>query len=79
MAYSLADRAVHALAEVAAMGDDLSNDDPKRHIVRHMKRAAEQALSNAFVLAAELAYQAKDVSKTFANLKGNAEITSLSG
>jgi hypothetical protein len=73
MSDSLADRAVHALALVAAMGENLSNDDPERHIVRNMKRTAEQAMSNAFQLASDLAYQAKDVSDTFAKLKDKAQ------
>ena len=73
MSDSLADRAVHALALVAAMGENLSLEDPERHIVRNMKRTAEQAMSNAFQLACDLAYQAKNVTDTFSKQKDDAQ------
>lgn len=52
---SLADRAVHALAEVAAMDRDVTTDDPERHVVWNLKNEAQQILSEAFTRAARLA------------------------
>ncbi len=68
---SINDRAVFALAIVADIGKDLSNDAPERHIVRRMKRVAEEIMSDAFVRATEIAWQAGDVSKEF-NTMGKA-------
>lgn len=56
---SLADRAVHALAEVAAMDRDVATDDPERHVVWNLKNEAQQILSEAFTRAARLACLAK--------------------
>lgn len=66
---SINDRAVFALAIVADIGKDLSNDSPERHIVRRMKRVAEEIMSDAFVRATEIAWQAGDVSKEFEAMK----------
>lgn len=66
---SINDRAIEALSMVAQMGDGMSNDDPERHIIRNLKRAAEKALDQAFILATDLAYQAKDVRQTFSEFK----------
>ena len=52
---SLADRAVHALAEVAAMDRDTTTDDPERHVVWNLKHEAQQILAEAFTRAARLA------------------------
>lgn len=66
---SINDRAIEALSMVAQMGDGMSNDDPDRHIIRNLKRSAEKALDQAFILATDLAYQAQDVRKTFSEIK----------
>lgn len=63
---SLADQAIEALSMVKSMGEDIGNDDPERHIVRNLKRLAEQNLEASFRLAIDLAQQAKQVSKDFA-------------
>ncbi|WP_295380356.1 hypothetical protein [uncultured Stenotrophomonas sp.] len=52
---SLADRAVHALAEVAAMDRYVTTADPERHIVWNLKNEAQQILAEAFTRAARLA------------------------
>lgn len=52
---SLADRAVHALAEVAAMDQGVTTDDPARHVVWNLKSEAQQILAEAFTRAARLA------------------------
>jgi hypothetical protein len=62
---SLADQAVQALAMVKAMDEGLTNDDPHRHIVRSMKRIAEQNIAAALRGAIDLAWLAKDVPARF--------------
>lgn len=66
---SINDRAIEALSMVAQMGDGMTNDNPERHIIRNLKRSAEKALDQAFILAMDLAYQAQDVRKTFSEFK----------
>lgn len=58
---SLADCVVDALAAVRAIEDDIDNDHQMRHVVRSMKRVAEQILSDAMRQATEIAYQAKKI------------------
>lgn len=57
---SLADNAVDALAAVARMEFGVTNEHDERHLIRNLKRHAEQALDNAFRLARELAWLAED-------------------
>ncbi|MGY5951232.1 hypothetical protein [Stenotrophomonas pavanii] len=52
---SLADRAVHALAEVAAMDRDVRSNDPECLVVWNLKDEAQQILTEAFTRAARLA------------------------
>ncbi|MCO7398298.1 hypothetical protein NJH49_08890 [Stenotrophomonas maltophilia] len=52
---SLADRAVHALAEVAAMDRDVTTADPECDVVWNLKNEAHQILAEAFTRAARLA------------------------
>ena len=52
---SLADRAVHALAEVAAMDRDVRSNDPECLVVWNLKDEAQQILAEAFTRAARLA------------------------
>lgn len=56
---SLADRAVHALAEVAAMDQDVTTNDPERHVVWDLKNEAQVVLAEAFSRAARLAALAR--------------------
>lgn len=58
---SLADQAVQALAMVKAMDASIENTDPHRHIVRNLKRMAEQRLSDAFAEAQGFACMAQDL------------------
>ncbi|WP_329914525.1 hypothetical protein [Stenotrophomonas sp. SMYL86] len=58
---SLNDRAVAALAAVAAMDHDIGTDDPERHIVWQLKNQACGVLADAFVRAHNLAYLAETV------------------
>lgn len=60
---SIADRAVSTLAAVSRMGEDLTSEAVERHIVRNMKRIAEQAIEDGFRVAMELSYQAEQLSK----------------
>lgn len=58
---SLADRAVHVLAEVAAMDRGVTVDDPERHIVWDLKNEAQQILSEAFLRAQRFVHMADTV------------------
>jgi hypothetical protein len=60
---SLADQAVDALAAVARMGGNLTNEHEERHHVRTLKRLAEQKLTDAFRQARELAWLAEDMQR----------------
>lgn len=72
---SLADQAVTALAAIAAMDEDLSNEHAERHIIRGMKRAAEAALENGLRVAQDLAWVARDVKKEFQEIRDSAAPT----
>jgi len=58
---TLADRAIDALARVKAMGDGLDMQHPERHQVRQLQRLAEKLLTDAFIAADNLAWQASDL------------------
>ena len=58
---SLADQAVQALAMVKAMDANIDNDMPHRHIVRGMKRVAEQKIAAALREAIDLAWMAQEL------------------
>ncbi|KAA3603392.1 hypothetical protein JY452_04690 [Stenotrophomonas maltophilia] len=58
---SLADRAVHALAEVAAMDRDVRSNDPECLVVWNLKDEAQQTLAEAFTRVARLASLAQAV------------------
>lgn len=60
---SLADRAVHALASVNAIGQSVASDDPHRHLVWNLQEAAKAILSDAFCRAESLAYLARDAER----------------
>lgn len=62
---SINDRAIEAMTAVSQIGRDLTNDSPERHIVRNLKRTAEQILSDAFCRVTDLHFQAMAVSDTF--------------
>ena len=70
---SLADQAVQALAMVKAIDEGVDNDHPERHVVRSMKRVAEQALSAAFRNAIDVAWMAKDLQDTARKLEASAK------
>jgi len=57
---SLADDAVDALAAVGRMDFNVTNEHDERHLVRNLKRMAEQALEQGFRHARELAWLAED-------------------
>lgn len=59
---SLADKAVDAIAAVRAMGEGLGMEQPERHAVRDLKRAAEAILETALHQARGLAYTAEGLS-----------------
>ena len=60
---SLADSAVDAIAAVRAMGEGMPADAPERHVVRNLKRMAEDIIGNALRHARDRAYQAEGLSK----------------
>ncbi len=62
---SINDRAIEAMTAVSQMGNRLTNESPERHIIRSLKRTAEQILSDAFIRATDLSFQAMNVSDTF--------------
>ena len=62
---SINDRAIEAMAAVSQIGNGLTNESPERHIIRNLKRTAEQILSDAFIRATDLSFQAVNVSNTF--------------
>ena len=78
---SLADQAVQALAMVKAIDEGVDNDHPERHVVRSMKRVAEQALSAAFRNAIDVAWMAKDLQETARKLEaaGKTDNSIVSG
>lgn len=69
---SLADQAVQALAMVKAMDADITNDHPHRHVVRSMKRLAEQRLSAALREVIDLAWLAQDVPRLVSEVRAEA-------
>ena len=62
---SIADRAVFTLSAVANMGENLTNDDACRHVVRGLKQVAQEAIEAGFRTALELSYQAEQIEKDF--------------
>lgn len=70
---SLADRAVHALASVSAVGEALGTDDPHRYLVWSLREAAKGILSDAFNRVESMAYLARDAGKVVKELKGRKE------
>ena len=70
---SLADQAVQALAMVQAMDEGVDNEHPERHVVRSMKRVAQQALAAAFRNAIDVAWMAKDLQETARKLEASAK------
>ena len=69
---SIADIAVSTLAGIKAIGDGISNDDPERHAIRAMKRAAEQAVLNGLQIADDIIRAARDVREAVADTKKEA-------
>lgn len=65
---SLADQAVFVLGEIDRIADGMLNDDPMRHVVRGMKRAAERAIENGLRLAQEIVDNSKNLRKDVADL-----------
>lgn len=70
---SLADQAVQALAMVKAMDEGVDNEHPERHVVRSMKRVAQQSLEAAFRNAIDVAWMAKDLQETARKLEASAK------
>ena len=70
---SLADQAVQAIAMVKDMDKGVDNEHPERHVVRSMKRVAEQALAAAFRNAIDVAWMAKDLQETARKLEASAK------
>ena len=70
---SLADQAVQALAMVKAMDEGVDNEHPERHVVRSMKRVAQQSLEAAFRNAIDVAWMAKDLKETARKLEASAK------
>ena len=70
---SLADQAVQALAMVKAMDEGVDNEHPERHVVRSMKRVAQQSLEAAFRNAIDVAWMAKDLQETERKLEASAK------
>lgn len=58
---SLADQAVQALAMVKAMDECLDMQHPERHVIRGMKRVAQQVIEAGLRSAIDLAWQAQDL------------------
>lgn len=58
---SLADRAVRVLAKLKDMNDDVTNDDEDRHVLREIKRIADEQLSSALRDTERLIYLADNV------------------
>ena len=69
---SLADLAVQAIAMVKAIDESVENDHPERHVVRSMKRVAQQCLEAAFRNAIDVARMAKDLQETARKLEESA-------
>jgi hypothetical protein len=69
---SLAETAVIVLAAVRAMDAKINNSHESRHVVRALRRNAEQILADAFRRAGDLVYIADDVRKTIDDQCGKA-------
>ncbi len=61
MPESLADQAVAALAAIKAMDEGLDLECPERHVVRGLRRHAENLVAEALRNAHALVYVAQDV------------------
>lgn len=70
---SLADRAVHALASVSAMGQSVASDAPERFLIWNLQETARAILSEAFCRAEALAFVALDAEKLAKELKEQAK------
>jgi hypothetical protein len=69
---SLADVAVSTLAAINVMADGISTDDPERHAVWALKRAAEQAVLNGLQTAGDIVRAARDAREAVADAKKEA-------
>lgn len=58
---SLADQAVRVLAKLKTMNEDVTNDDADRHVLREIKRIAEERLASALRETERLVYVADNV------------------
>lgn len=66
---SLADMAVRALADVAAIDSSVTIEAPERHIVRELKRQAESTIQEACIRAMGLARLAADIQETYSEAR----------
>lgn len=65
---SIADMAVSALAAIQGMDEGMGVVEPERHAIREMKRAAEQAITDACRLALSIAWASRTVRKVASEL-----------
>lgn len=73
MSPSIADQAIAALSAVQRMDEGIDLEHPERHAVRELKRAAEQAMLDAFRLATSLAFTAQTVREVAKELQDNGK------
>lgn len=66
---SLAEQAVQTLEAVRQMEHGIELNNPERHIVRSMKRVAEQAIEAGLRIAQDLAWQAQNVRQLPAEIR----------
>jgi hypothetical protein len=67
---SLADQAVFTLSAVSRIGESLSSEAPERHMVRNMRRIAQQAIESGLRIAQDLVHQAEQIEKDFKEAQG---------
>lgn len=73
MSASTADNFIHVMGVLGAI--DPSNDEPMRHQMRAVRRAAIDILDDAILRAGQLAYLAKDIQKEGATIIEEAGAT----
>mgnify|MGYP001562304169 CR=1 FL=1 len=55
---SLADRFIDTMSRIREIDADVTNENPHRHILRSLRAAAERVVSDALLVAVELAHVA---------------------
>lgn len=74
---SLADDMVTAMSEVKRTGVSMDDEHPMRHVIRSMKRTAEQILADAALRATDLAYQTVQLERDYEKVRADSSLNFL--